>query len=122
MKRLYEGCKSRLHEDKGYLKLESVAAVTFWGLQRCRCKFIFKGIQEPTGVVIKVIWNDLVHSLKEESGVPFKEFQNDIGRNKVYSEALGTTSIFMDVCRGGLVWNYKSLNFLFPPPGQLHDS
>jgi hypothetical protein len=52
--------------------LEYVAAVTLWGLRRSRCKFIFQDIQEPAGVVIKAIWNDLVHPLKEEGGVPFK--------------------------------------------------
>ena len=53
-------------EEKVHLRLEYVAALTLWGLWRSRCKFMFQDIHEHAAVIIKAIWNDLVHTLKGE--------------------------------------------------------
>ena len=101
--------------EKQHLRWEYVATVTLWGLWRSRCKLTFQDVHEPTASVIKARWNDLVHTLKGE----WSSIQGTSKRCRKQQSMFRWTCDIIHVyecSQGGLVWNYRTPTFLFPPP------
>jgi hypothetical protein len=102
--------------SRNVIRWEYVSGLVLWAIWKARCIKVFQGVAEAPAETIKVIWSELLHTLRGQwdsmQGTSARLINIRSCFRKVW-DTIGFYSI-----HNGLKWNYVTPSYLFYPSHQ----